>query len=94
MPPFHFADLALTAAHRAEEDPSSQVRRLYDRPDAPPEPPDPIDELRELKTWWRLDRIAAVLGSIRGSALARTDATDGSTEREAEATRPTGAMGR
>jgi hypothetical protein len=83
MPPFHLADLALTAAQRAHEDPSAQARRLYDRPDALPDPPDAIDDLRDLKAWWRLDRIVAVLGSIRGSALARTEAP---AEHEAEAT--------
>ena len=86
MPPFHFADLALSAARRAEEDPTSQVRRLYDRPDAPPDPPDPICDVRDLKAWWRLDRIAEVLGSIRGTTMARSDATAGPPEREAEAT--------
>jgi len=80
MPPFHLADLALTIARSPAEDPSAQARRLYDRPDALP---DPIDDVRDLKAWWRLDRIGEVLGSIRGDALARADAT---ADREAEAT--------
>jgi hypothetical protein len=82
MPPFHFADLALTAARRASEDPSIQARRLYDRPDALP---DPVADLRDLKAWWRLGRIAEVLGSIRGDAAARA-LSSGTADREPEAT--------
>ena len=87
MPPFHFADLALTTArHAAREDPSAEARRLYDRPDALP---DPVSDLRELPAWWRLDRLAEVLGSIRGDATSHGDATTRaahSADREAEAT--------
>jgi hypothetical protein len=80
MPPFHLADLALTAARRSAEDPSAQVRRLYDRPDALP---DPVSDLRDLPAWWRLDRLADVLGSIRGGATSRAAST---ADREPEAT--------
>ena len=87
MPPFHFADLALTAARRAgRDDRSAEARRLYDRPDALP---DPVSDLRELPAWWRLDRLAEVLGSIRGDATFHRDATTRaarSADREAEAT--------
>jgi len=87
MPPFHFADLALTTARRAAGgDPSAEARRLYDRPDALP---DPVSDLRELPAWWRLDRLAEVLASIRGDATSRGEAASRaarSADREAEAT--------
>jgi hypothetical protein len=78
MPPLHLADLALSAARRAGEDPSAQARRLYDRPDAMPLS-EPVDRVESLRAGVMLHRVVDALRAV----VARPHAADA---READTT--------